>query len=206
MEALLVVVGLSWAAIRGAEHVLKVDPAKLGPTQATLVIEAPNVVQQEKAPKTWKDHGWKWDVTVTLATYAECPTDPKKTPKLAELGDGTVGADHPTQTATIPGDMDLALFAQSEQRGGASFITCEDALRFHSEAGKTYRLHMTPHTNRDWSHCSITFVEVKDGQDVPVPSAHKATLVKWGKGITEGSATNICVNSAEGDATLVPKQ
>ena len=193
----LVMAGISLAGFfKGPERALAIDAANLGPTQATLVFEVPELVQNAKA-----FGAGEWTASVSVSSCSECPADSKVAPKITELATGTVSAKYTSQTAAIPGDMDLALLATSREALGNE-VTCSVALRFHSEAGKTYRLHMTPHRDYHPVRCTMTFVEVRDGKEWPVQSAHKAMRVD--RGFWKGTNLNICVNSAEGDASLMP--
>jgi hypothetical protein len=178
-------VTLALLAMIGGAQQMKIDPARMGAAQATLRIESPDVAGYKTIPLFSVKV-----VHVTLSTFAGCPADTKQAPKLTELGKATLTPKQNTQSVTIPGDMDLAILADSTESSGGNSVSCGRALRFRSESGGQYVLRFTPH--RPWHavDCKMTLVESRDGQEVSVPSAHDAMLED--KGFWKGSELNIC--------------
>jgi len=185
-----VIIGLSLATAFGSAKQLNVDPARLGDSQATLGIEAPELAGYKTIPLLQS----KW-VTVTLSSYPGCPVEPNQSPKLTPLGVGVLTPKQNRQTAAIPGDADLAIFAESTEQGGGNSVSCTAALRFHSEAGKRYVVRYAP--PRAWHKvsCSVEVVELRDGQESPVPSAHGALTNPVG--LLKGGDLNICAESGK---------
>jgi hypothetical protein len=128
-----------------------------------------------------------------ISSFAGCPADAKQAPALTELSHATLAPKKSTESVTVPGDTDLAVFAEYTNAGGGNSISCGRALRFHSEPGKTYHVHYIP--PRPWHlvSCDMTIVESQDGNELPVPSAHDALLVD--KGFWKGSELNVCAGS-----------
>jgi hypothetical protein len=190
MKATLI--ALTLGTMYGGAQQMKIDPARIGDTPATLAIESPDLASYKTIPLlSWKA------VHVTLSTFAGCPANPQEAPPLTKLGEGQLTPKQNTQSVTIPGDSQLAIFADSKEQGGGNTVTCARALRFHSEAGKQYLLRFT--TPRPWHvvDCNMTLVESVDGREVPVPSAHDALLED--KGFWKGSDFNICAESQRKD-------
>lgn len=126
----------TWAASAfGVARALTVDPSVLGDRPVPVEIQAPDLATFHNIPLMQR----KW-VTVTVSTHSGCSTDPKQLPKLTELGVGVLTVKAHEQLVQVPGDANLAVFAESTEQGGGNSVMCTAALRFHSEAGKHYRL------------------------------------------------------------------
>ena len=115
---------------------------------------------------------------------------------LKQLGSGTLVPKRNSQSQTVPGDTDLAAFVEFTNASGGNSVSCERALRFHSDPGKTYRVRYTPPKQQLWHAvpCDMAIVETHDGAELPVPSAHDAMLEN--KGFWKGSDLNICASTA----------
>jgi len=84
------------------------------------------------------------------------------------------------------------VFVEFTNASGGNSVSCERALRFHSEPGKTYHVRYTPPKQQLFHAvaCDMAIVETRDGAELPVPSAHDALLEN--KGFWKGSDLNIC--------------
>lgn len=129
-------------------------------------------------------------VTLALLAMIGGAQQMKIDPARMGAAQATLTPKQNTQSVTIPGDMDLAILADSTESSGGNSVSCGRALRFRSESGGQYVLRFTPH--RPWHavDCKMTLVESRDGQEVSVPSAHDAMLED--KGFWKGSELNIC--------------
>ena len=134
----------------------------------------------------------------SVSTFEGCPADVKQFPVTTEVSHGKLSPKTNSTTVTVPVDKDIAVFAEYTNASGGNSISCERALRFHSEPAKSYHVHYV--LPRPWHivSCGMTIVETRDGTDVPVPSAHDALLGNRGFGNWRGlSNMNVC---AERDA------
>ena len=129
-------------------------------------------------------------IEFTVSSFDGCPADARQSPVLKELAHGTLMPKKSAETVTVPADTELAVFVEYTNASGGNSISCERALRFHSEPGKTYRVSYTRPHPWDRVSCDMTIVETRDGNELPVPSAHAALLED--KGFWKGSDLNIC--------------
>jgi hypothetical protein len=93
-------------------------------------------------------------------------------------------------SVTVPGDTDLAVFAEYTDALGASSTSCGRALRFHSEPGKAYRIRYTLLRLLHIEFCDLRIVEFQDDTELPVTSAHDALLQY--NGFWKGDEFKIC--------------
>lgn len=155
---------------------------------ATVIIESTELAGMKSIPIFNSKK-----LEFSISSFAGCPADAKQAPALKELSHATLVPKKSTESVTVPGDTDLAVFAEYTNASGGNSISCGRALRFHSEPGKTYHVRYTP--PRPWHlvSCDMTIVESQDGNELPVPSAHDALLKN--KGFWKGSELDICAES-----------
>lgn len=164
------------------------EPAvNAGTAPAILVVESVELAGMRSIPIINSRK-----VTFTVSSFDGCPTDVKQAPVLKQLSSGTLVPKKNSQSETVPGDTDLAVFAEFTNASGGNSVSCERALRFHSEPGKTYHVRYIPPKQQLWHAvaCDMAIVETRDGADIPVPSAHDALMEN--KGFWKGSDLNIC--------------
>jgi len=94
----------------------------------------------------------------------------------------------------LPGDADLAVFAESTEQGGGNSVMCTAALRFHSEAGKHYRILFQSPQHWHLVACRIGIVEMDGDKELPVASAHVARATP--AGFIKGGDLNVCAESS----------
>jgi len=180
----------AWAASAfGVARALSVDPNVLGDHPASVEIRVPDLATFRNIPLLQK----KW-VTVTVSTHSACSADPKRLPKLAELGVGVLTVKEHEQSVQLPGDADLAVFAESTEQSGGNTAMCTAALRFHSEAGKHYRILFQSPQHWHLMTCRVGIVEMDGDQELPVPSAHVARATP--AGFIKGGDLNVCAESS----------
>ena len=155
---------------------------------ATVMIESTELASMKSIPILNSKK-----LKFSISSFTGCPVDTKQIPALKELTEGTLAPKKSTESVTVPGDADLAVFAEYTNASGGNSISCGRALRFHSEPGKMYHVRYTP--PRPWHtvSCDMTIVESQDGNELPVPSAHDALLQN--NGFWKGSELNICAGS-----------
>ena len=184
----------TWAAAAfGVAKALVVDPNVLGDHPVSVEIQVPDLAGFTNIPLMQR----KW-VTVTVSTHAPCSPDPKQVPKLTELGVGVLTVKQHEQSAQLPGNAELTVFAESTEQGGGNSVMCTAALRFHSEPDKHYRLRFQTPQHWHRATCSIALVEIDGDKEVPVTSAHEAHATP--AGFIRGGDLNVC---AEPDVTPV---
>lgn len=174
------------AALRAAEPAASADTAT-----ATLVVESAELAGMRSIPIINSRK-----ITFTVSSFAGCPADAKQAPVLKQLASGSLAPKRNSQSDSVPGDTDLAVFAEFTNASGGNSVSCERALRFHSEAGRTYHVRYTPPKQQMFHAvaCDMTIVEIRDGAELPVPSAHDALLEN--KGFWKGSDLNICASAS----------
>jgi len=152
---------------------------------ATLVVESTELAKMRSIPILDSRK-----LEFTISSFAGCQAEAKQPPALKELSHDTLAPKKSSASVQVPGDTDLAVFATYTNASGGNSISCGRALRFHSEAGKTYHVHYIP--PRPWHlvSCGMTIVESQDGKELPVPSAHDALLKN--NGFWKGSELDIC--------------
>jgi len=183
--AIMASLAIAWtmcSLVRAAE------PAEdLGTAPATLVVESTELAGMRSIPIINSRK-----ITFTVSSFAGCPADTKQAPVLKQLGSGTLVPKKNSLSESVPGDTDLAVFVEFTNASGGNSVSCERALRFHSEPGKTYHVRYTPPKQQLFHAvaCDMAIVETRDGAELPVPSAHDALLEN--KGFWKGSDLNIC--------------
>jgi hypothetical protein len=186
----------TWAATAfGVARALTVDPNVLGEHPVAVEIQVPDLATFRNIPLIQQ----KW-VVVTVSTHSACPADPKQLPKLTELGVGVLTVKAHEQSVQLPGDADLAVFAESTEQGGGNSVWCTSALRFHSEAGKHYRVRFQTPQHWHMPKCRIGIVEIDGDKELPVASAHEARATP--AGLIKGGDLNVCAES--GAPTVSP--
>lgn len=170
------------AQLHADEPVVNADPAP-----ATLVVESTELAGMRSIPIINSRK-----ITFTVSSFYGCPTDAKQAPVLKQLSSGTLVPKKNSQSETVPGNTELAVFAEFTNASGGNSVSCERALRFHSEPGKTYHVRYIPPKQQLWHAvaCDMAIVETRDGAELPVPSAHDALMEN--KGFWNGSDLNIC--------------
>lgn len=155
---------------------------------ATVVIESAELASMKSIPILNSKK-----LKFSVSSFTGCPADTKQIPALKELAEGTLAPKKSAESVTVPGDADLAVFAEYTNASGGNSVSCGRALRFHSEPSKTYHVRYTP--PRPWHivSCDMTIVESQDGNELPVPSAHDALLQN--NGFWKGSELNICAGT-----------
>lgn len=181
-----------WAAAFGMARALTIDPSALGDHPATVVIQVPDLSGFRNIPLLQK----KW-VSVTVSTHSACSSDPTQPPKLTELGEGVLTVKQHEQLVKLPGNTDLAVFAESTEQAAGSSAMCTAALRFHSEPDKQYRIQYRSPQHFNRGGCAIAITEIDGGKEAPVSSAHVARSTPVG--FIKGGDLNVC---AEGSAPL----
>lgn len=170
------------------------DPA---PGTASSAVAEPATVVVESAELASKKSNALFGskkLRFSISSFSGCRADAKQAPALKELSVGTLVPKKSTKSVTVPGDTNLAVFAEYTDASPGSSISCGRALRFHSEPGKTYRIRYT--LPRLWHNvlCDLKIVEFQDGNELPVTSAHDALLQY--NGFWKGEEFNVC---AEGE-------
>ena len=164
---------------------------------ATVVIESTELASMKSIPIFNSKK-----LEFSISSFTGCPADATQAPALKELSNGTLVPKKSTESVTVPGDTNLAVFAEYTNASGGNSISCGRALRFHSESGKTYHVRYIP--PRPWHRvsCDMTIVESQDGNELNVTSAHDALLQD--KGFWKGSELNICAGSEPPQEKPVP--
>jgi len=191
------------AAAFGVASALSVDPHALGTDPVSVELLVPGLEAFHDVPLMQK----KW-VTVTASTHSECSADPKTLPKLTQLGVGVLTTREHGQVVQLPRDANLALIVESTEQVGGNTATCAAGLRFHSEAGKHYRLRFLSPQHWHWIarsrnpiNCVVEIVELVDDRELPVPTAHLARTTPVG--VFKGGDLNVC---AEPDSSSANRQ
>lgn len=175
------------------------EPAKDAGTElAMLVVESPELAGMRSIPIINSR-----TIKFRISSFAGCPADATQAPAMTELSHGTLSPKKNSEAEVVPGNADLAVFAEFTNASGGNSFSCERGLRFHSEAGKTYHLRYVP-PQQHFMHpvpCDMSIVETRDGNELPVPSAHHAILDN--KGFWKGSDWSLCASGAREDQPAV---
>jgi hypothetical protein len=181
----------------GLARALTVDPTLLGDHPATVEIQVPDLATYHNIPLV--QHRW---VNVTANTHEPCSADAKSLPKLHELGVGVLTVKEYKQTVRLPAGAELAVFLESMEQGGGNSVSCTAALRFHSEPDKHYLIQYESPKRWHLVACRLTIVELAEGKELAVASAHEAALVRLGG--LKGSDLNVCAERVGPDISAEP--
>jgi len=183
------IAGAVSARVSAGEALDSQDP---GAASATLVVESTELAGMRSIPLIDSRK-----LKFSISSFAGCTADSKQVSALKKLSNGTLVPTKSSQSEAVPGDTELAVFAEYTNASGGNSVSCERALRFHSEPGKTYHVRYTP--PRPWHRvsCDMTIIETRDGNELPVPTARDALLEN--KGFWKGSDLNICAASGHED-------
>ena len=117
----------------------------VGTAPAALVVESPELAGMRSIPIINSRK-----ITFSVSSFAGCPADTKQAPVLKQLGSGTLVPKKNSLSESVPGDTDLAVFVEFTNASGGNSVSCERALRFHSEPGKTYHVRYTPQNHNSF--------------------------------------------------------
>lgn len=168
MKKIIMLVGALFIAT-GCARTIHIDDEKLGTTTASLVISSDELQGDMNVPLVISNV-----VNVKLSKFPSCENGSPLKEEITKLGKATLTPSKNTQTFTVPAEVELLIYAESEDNRFGSIYTCFGYASFPSSPNRIYHMKFKPHVGNSLKKintCSIEIYEKVEGSDIRMATA-----------------------------------